>query len=45
MVLNDAACRLGDLGEVDDVSGVPGVDRVVPRHQQKQLHTAVHQNF
>ena len=30
VVLDGAACRLGDLGEVDDVSGVLGVDRVVP---------------
>ena len=30
VVLEGAACRLGDLGEVDDVLGVLGVDRVVP---------------
>ena len=30
MVLDGDACRLGDLGEVDDVPGVLGVDRVVP---------------
>ena len=30
VVLDGAACRLGGLGEVDDVLGVLGVDRVVP---------------
>ena len=30
VVLDGAACRLGDLGEVDYVPGVLGVDRVVP---------------
>ena len=30
MVLDGAACRLGELGEVDDVLGGLGVDRVVP---------------
>ena len=30
VVLDGAACRLGDLGEVDDVPVVLGVDRVVP---------------
>ena len=30
VVLDGAACRLGDPGEVDDVPGVLGVDRVVP---------------
>ena len=30
MVLDGAPCRLGDLGEVDDVLGVLGVDHVVP---------------
>ena len=29
VVLDGAACRLGGLGEVDDVLGVLGVDRVV----------------
>ena len=30
VVLDGVACRLGDPGEVDDVLGVLGVDRVVP---------------
>ena len=30
VVLDGAACRLGGLGEVDDVLVVLGVDRVVP---------------
>ena len=30
VVLDGAACRLGGLGEVDDILGVLGVDRVVP---------------
>ena len=30
VVLDGAACRLGDLGEVDDVPGVLGEHRVVP---------------
>ena len=30
VVLDGAACRLGDLGELDDVPGVLGADRVVP---------------
>ena len=30
VVLDGTACRLGDLGEVDDVPGVLGVDGVVP---------------
>ena len=30
MVLDGAACPLGDPGEVDDVPGVLGVERVVP---------------
>ena len=30
MILDGAACRLGGLGEVDDVLGVLGVDHVVP---------------
>ena len=30
MVLDGAACRLGGLGEADDVLGVLGDDRVVP---------------
>ena len=30
VILDGAACRLGDPGEVDDVLGVLGVDRVVP---------------
>ena len=29
VVLDGVACRLGDPGEVDDVLGVLGVDRVV----------------
>ena len=30
VVLDGAACRLGGLGEIGDVLGVLGVDRVVP---------------
>ena len=30
VTLDGAACRLGDPGEVHDVLGVLGVDRVVP---------------
>ena len=30
VILDGAACRLGDPGEVHDVLGVLGVDRVVP---------------
>ena len=30
VILGGAACRLGEPGEVDDVLGVLGVDRVVP---------------
>ena len=30
VVLDGAAYRLGDLGEVDDALGVLGADRVVP---------------
>ena len=30
VVLDGAACRLGGLGEVDDVLGVLGVYRVIP---------------
>ena len=30
MILDGAACRLGEPGEVDDVLDVLGVDRVVP---------------
>ena len=30
VILDGAACRLGEPGGVDDVLGVLGVDRVVP---------------
>ena len=30
VILDGAACRLGDPGEVHDALGVLGVDRVVP---------------
>ena len=30
MILDGAACRLGERGDVHDVLGVLGVDRVVP---------------
>ena len=30
MILDGAACRLGDPGEVDDVLGVLAINRVVP---------------
>ena len=30
MILDGAACRLGELGDVHDVLGVRGVDPVVP---------------
>ena len=30
VIIGDAACRLGDPGEVHDVLDIHGVDRVVP---------------
>ena len=30
MIIDGAACRLGELGDVHDVLGVLGVDHVVP---------------